>query len=112
MRSDKELITGYVGISNSDDRLSQAKWAAFNYRVEGIVRYSAVTVEGAWVTPSVSPFQEALWCVRIIRDDIEPMLVELRKAAFDYQQQSISWTLVNHINLITPWPPEGEEDDE
>lgn len=89
------MLTVYVSIGNSDDKLGQADWATFHSAVNGVIRRAAHRVHGAWVSPSTDPWQNACWCIEI---DEAPGVFgtqwlrnQLANLAGAYGQDSIAW---------------------
>lgn len=90
----------YVGIGNSDDKLSQADWASYVEDVAHLIIDSATEVHGAWFSLPHSAYQNACWCFSVIEDDTEPgnreiyrLRRELRRLAGQYRQDSIAWAV-------------------
>lgn len=118
--------TIYVSIGNSDDKLSQAMWAAFVDDVDSIVRQYATTVHGQWFSLPGSRWQNACWCFEAEPEefsigldafvrDIVPVLnargiavqveavaskVALKQLAPAYQQDSIAWARVKETEYL------------
>lgn len=81
----------YVGIGNSDNKLTQAKWAEFLRELYDLVRCYPTTILGWWYSGPAEPWQNA--CVAFKLDpvhykDFRAELVEMRKR---YRQDSIAW---------------------
>lgn len=81
----------YITIGNSDDKLSQAEWAAFQQRTDSIVAPPKTWVYGRWTSLPTSPFQNACWCVRVDPRDVERMRRELADLALEFRQDAIAW---------------------
>lgn len=85
-----------VSIGNSDDRLSQAHWAAFIHAVRTLLdvytEAGAIRVHGEWFSKPDSPWQNANWCFEPLHK-VAPVFVEdliaIRKK---FGQDSIAWT--------------------
>jgi hypothetical protein len=90
------VLTVYVSIGNSDDKLSQADWATFHSAVNDVIRHAALQMHGAWTSPSTDPWQNACWCFEVNnapgalygRQWLRNQLANFAKA---YQQDSIAW---------------------
>lgn len=86
------MLTVYVSIGNSDDKLSQAEWAAFHSAVGQVIRRVAHVVHGAWMSGSADPWQNACWCVVLVPgSDIAWLRGQLANLAKAYEQESIAW---------------------
>ncbi len=88
----------HINIGNSDDKLSQARWAEFWSAVDRAVKttstYPGGAVHGAWVSPSTSPWQNACWCLQLPADPlaVEALRTYLDRLRVEYGQDSIAWT--------------------
>ena len=96
----KELITVYVSIGNSDDKLTQAEWS--QYVVEIIARVVSIGhAHGAWYSLPHAPYQNACWCVEF--DNAED-LAEGREVATEvrrkWRQDSIAWAEAPRTEFI------------
>lgn len=111
----------YVSIGNSDDKLSQEKWAAYWRRVDTLIRSYARRVHGAWVSESTSPYQNACWCLELNpeqryvhgdgRGDTSLRLLQdvLRDTALDFGQDSIAWAEVRSTTFLSHTDEKGVE---
>lgn len=84
------MITVYISIGNSDDKLSQAEWAAYYRDVNLAIRNWIGDVHGQWVSEPASAWQNACWCVEVGegRDGLRDALADLARK---YRQDSIAW---------------------
>lgn len=83
------MLTVYISIGNSDDKLSQAEWSTFHSAVDQVIRRGAHRVHGAWLSPSADPWQNACWCIEIESSIwLRGQLANLARA---YEQDSIAW---------------------
>jgi hypothetical protein len=81
----------YVGIGNSDDKLSQKKWHEFIQEID-MACDEAGSVVGAWFSPPVSPYQNACFAVGGIKPSRRAWLrLSLIVLAGKYGQDSISY---------------------
>lgn len=85
------MLTVYISIGNSDDKLTQQEWAAFAATVRGDVRRAASRVHGEWVSLPWSPWQNSCWCIEVDRAEVEQLQAALRNAAAMFRQDSIAW---------------------
>ena len=92
--------TIYVSIGNSDDKLSQAMWAAFVDDVDSIVRQYATTVHGQWFSLTNSRWQNACWCFEAEPVEAVASKVALKQLAPAYQQDSIAWARVKETEYL------------
>lgn len=87
-------MTVHIAIGNSDNRLTQQQWGAYWSEVDKIVRVCALRVHGAWLSASVSPYQNACWGFEVF--DTGPcgrsaVQGRLREVAGRFWQESIAW---------------------
>lgn len=85
------MITVYISIGNSDDKLTQAEWAAFYRETCLAVREHAAAVHGQWVSEPASAWQNACWCIEIDDEAAGFLAAELSGLANVYHQDSIAW---------------------
>lgn len=97
-----ELVTIYISIGNSDNKLSQHQWANFHNAVSYVVCATAKTVWGEWVSESTSEFQNACWGVAVYSDAIPNLKAKLAQLAHVYKQDAIMWAEVTNMETITP----------
>lgn len=95
------MITVYVSIGNSDDKLTQAEWAKFCSRVDVIVTGSAWAVHGRWHSLPNSRWQNACWCIVIEESLVSQVTADLEVAARRYDQESITWAPAE-VTFIQP----------
>lgn len=94
------MITAYVSIGNSDDKLTQDKWRTFIMTVRAYLRKHALEVHGEWYSSPTSQYQNACFCV--VFDDDTAALVKMRLAEIreDYRQDSVAWAEVPVTDFI------------
>lgn len=85
------MITVYISIGNSDDKLSQLDWAAFHNRVNIEIRRLAFIVHGHWLSEASSPWQNACWCMELEDRETSHLKQILTHVADLYGQESIAW---------------------
>lgn len=85
------LVTVYVSIGNSDDKLTQARWSAFHERVTLACRNYARQVFGQWLSAPASEYQNACIAFAIEADEVSWLKKELASVAESYEQDSIAW---------------------
>lgn len=96
--------TVYVSIGNSDDKLTQARWAEFHDKVTTAVRGLALQIHGDWVSISTSPWQNACICFEIGHETSERLQRDLAELAAEYGQDAIAWAEAN-TRFIGPTAP-------
>lgn len=94
------MMTVYVSIGNSDDRLSQSEWASFAQEVQGRVSLDAAEVHGYWTSASVSPWQNACICAEVPDGIAAALKGDLARIAVRYGQDSIAWAEAPHTEFL------------
>lgn len=96
------MITVYVSIGNSDDKLTQAEWSNFYTHVSIILRSRrGLLIHGEWVSEPTLAWQNACWCIEVPEEQVEPLRVALKAIAALYRQDSIAWA-VAEVEFLTP----------
>jgi hypothetical protein len=90
-----DLLTVYVSIGNSDDRLSQRRWRDFWHAVSTAITQHAVTVHGEWHSNPVSEWQNACWCAEVHVADATGLKAILASTAATFGQDSIVWAVAD-----------------
>jgi len=93
--------TVYASIGNSDDKLTQARWAEFHAKVTATVRSHALRVYGDWTSGSADPWQNACIGFEIGHETTERLRRDLAELAAEYGQDSIAWAEAE-TRFITP----------
>lgn len=70
-----DLVTVYVSINNTDDRLSQGRWAMFHMDMGRNIQAYGGQILGEWFSHVVAMWQTACWKI-----DVPPMSVPQLKA--------------------------------
>jgi len=96
--------TVYASIGNSDDKLTQVRWAAFHDKFNTAVRGLALQVYGDWTSPSTDPWQNACIAFAIGYETSERLRRDLAELAAEYGQDSIAWAEAD-TRFITPTAP-------
>lgn len=89
------MITVYVSIGNSDDKLTQADWAAFHSKVNTLLGVVASHVHGRWSSLPTAPWQNACWCIEVEPAKTAALRVSLAECARYWRQDSIAWAEAN-----------------
>jgi len=97
-----DLMTVYVSIGNSDDKLSQQRWSAFYGQVSGAVRALAERIYGEWLSAPASQWQNACIGFTITPTAASHLRDDLRALARHFGQDSIAWSVVPADELLKP----------
>lgn len=85
------MITVYISIGNSDDKLTQAEWAAFLIDTHKALADATKDFHGSWFSHPGAPWQNACWCIEIADGVASKLKDALRRVAANYRQDSIAW---------------------
>lgn len=89
--NDPASTTVHVAIGNSDNRLTQYRWAEFVGAVDLEVRRLGDPIYGFWVSPSSSQYQNAAWAFQLDPRLYPEMRAVLATLAGEFDQESIAW---------------------
>ena len=85
------MITAYVSVGNSDDRLSQADWSAYVQQVRIMLGPRARETHGEWYSLPDQPYQNACFCVVLADPDVPAVQAELTRLREAWGQDSVAW---------------------
>lgn len=86
-----QLLTVYVSIGNSDDKLTQARWHEFWVAFRSVVTDRAIRVHGEWLSIGCAPYQNACICFEVPAGAVNALKTELAEVAAEFGQDSIAW---------------------
>jgi hypothetical protein len=100
------VTTVYVGIGNTDGRLSHREWSEFCRWVAELLDPEetklTTAVHGAWYSLPAQPYVNACWCVEVphqaAADALRDALDVLRER---YRQDSVKWDVVPEPEFLT-----------
>lgn len=96
LTNEDEVVTAYITIGNSDDKLSQNLWHLYCRKTEGLVKLYAQQVFIAGYSLSNAKHQNAIFGFAITRRGLDDGLVPtLREVARTYKQDSIALVVGN-----------------
>jgi hypothetical protein len=93
-------VTVYVSIGNSDNKLTQEKWAMFCRAVMNTVFNHASTIHGEWYSLSNEPYQNATICFEVGGGRVPTLKNQLHEVRVRYGQDSIAWAIVEKTEFI------------
>lgn len=85
------MLTVYISIGNSDDKLTQFEWAEFYEATRLTLREHATRMHGAWMSLPNDPWQNACWCIEVPDDQAAELRKKLAALCPSYGQDSIAW---------------------
>jgi hypothetical protein len=95
----------YITIGNSDDKLSQQRWAEFCREVDKVLKGSEFTRHFHGYSLPNAPWQNAIWAVEMDESDqvnVDRIKELLRWVADRLKQDSIAWTPAPMTELLIP----------
>lgn len=98
----------YVTIGNSDDKLTQERWAAFVQHVRDFTNGVANVVHGEWFSLPNARRQNMCICIETNMNGVVDLRHGLSLCAQVYKQESIAMAVVE--NTIFCRPPTPNED--
>ncbi len=87
-------MNAYIGIGNTDNKLTQQEWSSFICDVETVLE--GMPLHGAWFSRPDAPWQNACWLMDISQNSpvyIEDLKARLVRLADRYRQDSIAWAV-------------------
>lgn len=96
------MITVYVTIGNSDDKLTQSEWSDFITRIQHAFHNLAYHQHGEWFSNPDSKYQNAIWCIEVREVMIHRIKDQLSMIAKKFRQESIAWVEAKDVEFIRP----------
>lgn len=93
-------VTVYVGIGNSDDKLTQMAWSIFAADVRELGRVYAIRFLGEWYSLPNRRYQNAEFAWVMRRDCLDALRSDLADLRKKYVQDSIALAIVQETELI------------
>jgi hypothetical protein len=89
------MITVYVSVGNSDDKLSQDRWSTFVITVRDYLRRHATEIHGEWYSAPDAGYQNACFCIVLRDGDLAAMIrMRLAETREQFGQDSAAWAEV------------------
>lgn len=95
------MITVYISIGNSDDKLTQVEWSTFCRQVQSIVYLESYRMHGEWFSDPTAPYQNMCWCVDVAEPHITDLRSELKDLARRFKQDSIAWAEIKGTEFLS-----------
>jgi hypothetical protein len=92
----------FIGIGNSDDKLTQREWVLFQIEVRTAVQDADATIHGDWHSLPDSIYQNACWCVELDDHNVPEFKGVLAALAVQYKQDAIAWNQIARTEFIGP----------
>lgn len=108
----------YIGIGNSDNKLTQARWSRFYASVDAHLHNFTDEVHGSWSSVPMAPYQNACWCIEFKSTPdydqagrsarrVEQLKDALRDLARNFGQDSIAWAEVRETTFLSHGDEKG-----
>ena len=101
------MITVYVTIGNSDDKLTQSGWSTFVRRVDKVIEKAAGRIHFSGYSNPVAPWQNACWSFDLEEIQAAELRASLAMLARQCGQRAIAWA-VGTNDMI--WGTREEDD--
>lgn len=86
-------VTVYICIGNSDDQLTQRRWAEFAWNIHSELEGRG-QLHGEWASDPVSEYQNACWCITFPDGKVATMARALVACiARQFSQQAVTWAV-------------------
>jgi hypothetical protein len=85
------MLTVYVSIGNSDDKLTQAEWSKYVAEFFTHVAYHSAQIHGEWYSSPAAPFQNACMCFEITDRNAALLRECLQDLRTVFNQGSVAW---------------------
>jgi hypothetical protein len=100
----------YVSIGNSDDSLSQKRWAQFTASLTAALRMNVEEIHGEWYSAPDAPYQNMCVCIEYLLSDEEELKGSIRTLAKAFGQESIVWfTETSGTRFLSGDPVSGDQ---
>lgn len=98
----------YVGIGNTDNKLTQQEWSRFIQETE--ILFDGLPMHGAWFSRPDAPWQNACWLADISEltsEEVDDLKNALRGVGGWYRQDSVAWAIAD-TEFLRQSTPTGE----
>lgn len=95
-------MIAFIGIGNSDDKLSQRQWVCFQLDVRQQLSDMESNIIGEWHSYEDSIFQNACFAVEIEDDKAPELKGALAAIATIYEQDAIAWNPAPATEFLGP----------
>lgn len=93
-------VTVYIGIGNSDNKLTQQEWARFCAGIDGYIRSVATQFLGEWHSLPNAAWQNAEYAAVVPADRMDDVRAVLGRYRDQYRQDSIALAVVDRTEFI------------
>lgn len=83
------MLTVFVVIRNTDDHLTQGRWAMLHLDVAKMLQDAGATFHGEWHSAGAAMWQNACWCVDVPGPAVEQLKAMLAGVARAYDEMVV-----------------------
>ena len=94
------MITAYISIGNSDDKLTQAEWSHYVAELNHLIDKFATRVHGRWFSRPDDPWQNHCVCVEVEPEPFATLQGGLAGLRIGFRQDSIAVAIVGETRFI------------
>lgn len=94
------MLTIYISIGNSDDKLPQRAWANYVAEVGNVIHDRSARIHGAWYSGPTSAFQNCCWCFEATPENAALLRLALTEIRKGHGQDSVAWAPVIGTDFI------------
>jgi hypothetical protein len=92
----------YLGFGNSDDKLGQRDWCAFQIELKNAVRGFAHQWLGDWHSYPDSIYQNACYAFHVEDDQVPELKGVVAAVAAEFKQDAIAWNEITATQFLGP----------
>lgn len=89
----ENTVTLYLGIGNSDGKLTQREWSKFVKEMDRLIRYVARPLYGWWHSLPDAPWQNATVAFMIDVERLGWLRKEVHELRQEFRQDSVAWAV-------------------
>lgn len=87
-----EEVQIYLAIGNSDDKLSQARWAQYMRDIHLLISLNSTHIFGEWFSAPQSEYQNACYSFSLPKKDVDEFKKQVTQTRKYFSQDSVAWT--------------------
>lgn len=103
-------MIAFIGIGNSDDKLSQRRWVCFQLDVRQQLSDMEVNIIGEWHSYPDSIFQNACFAIDVEDEKVPEVKGALAAIATVYEQDAVAWNPAPATEFLGSFPGKAAPD--
>lgn len=92
-------ITAVIQIGNSDNKLTQGRWANYAAAMQIAISYSVYRIHFRGGSDWDAPWQNACWVCEITPDQVQPLRNAIEQCRRNHEQDSVA-LLLGNVELL------------